>query len=107
MAVTRRFTGISRASHSIASYVGALVLNVVRQLAGGSSRWDGRPGPGAATAEISPTGLQLDLCHDVDPVQPARAALQGHYRWRPLAAAIAGPVPARYVNLAVGVAYSP
>ncbi|BCI91817.1 hypothetical protein NIIDMKKI_70230 [Mycobacterium kansasii] len=72
VAVTRRFTGAIpglRASHSIASYPGALAFTEQRVLGTLSSlpklagravdvRWDA-PQTGAATAEISSTGLQL------------------------------------------------
>lgn len=127
VAVTRRFTGVIpglRASHSIASYVGALAfteqrvlgtLSMVPKLAGRvvDARWDG-PQAGAATAEISPTGLQLDLdVADVDPKFSGQLAL--HFKAtigkdvlsRLPRRSLAFDVPAEYVNLAVGVTYSP
>lgn len=122
-----RFTGVIpglRASHSIASYVGALAfteqrvlgtLSMVPKLAGRvvDARWDG-PQAGAATAEISPTGLQLDLdVADVDPKFSGQLAL--HFKAtigedvlsRLPRRSLAFDVPAEYVNLAVGVTYSP
>ncbi|KBZ73394.1 hypothetical protein K877_04228 [Mycobacterium tuberculosis TKK-01-0053] len=127
VAVTRRFTGVIpglRASHSIASYVGALAfteqrvlgtLSMVPKLAGRvvDARWNG-PQAGAATAEISPTGLQLDLdVADVDPKFSGQLAL--HFKAtigedvlsRLPRRSLAFDVPAEYVNLAVGVTYSP
>lgn len=77
------------------------------------ARWDG-PQAGAATAEISPTGLQLDLdVADVDPKFSGQLAL--HFKAtigedvlsRLPRRSLAFDVPAEYVNLAVGVTYSP
>ncbi|OSC36503.1 hypothetical protein [Mycobacterium decipiens] len=127
LAVTRRFTGVIpglRASHSVASYVGALAftaqrvlgtLSMVPKLAGRviDVRWDA-PQAGAATAEISQTGLQLDLdVADVDPKFSGRLSL--HYKVaigddvlsRLPRRSLAFDVPAEYVNRAVGVTYSP
>lgn len=108
VAVTRRFTGAIpglRASHSVASYAGSLAftaqrvlgtLSMVPKLAGRvvDVRWDA-PQAGAATAEISPTGLQLEL--DVAKVDPKFSGhLSLHYkaaiaeRARPPATAIVG-----------------
>lgn len=127
VAVTRRFTGVIpglRASHSVASYVGLLaftsqralaMLSVVPKLAGRSvdARWDATQA-GAAIAEISPTGLQLDL--DVTNVDPRFSGqLSLHFKadipedvltQLPLRT-LAFDVPTEYVNRAVGVTYSP
>jgi hypothetical protein len=127
VAVTRRFTGSIpgfRASGSIASYVGSLAftsqrvlgtLSVVPKLAGRAVdvRW-GAPQTGAATAEISANGLQLDL--DVATVDPKFSGhLSLHYKAAipddvlvglPLRT-LAFDVPPEYVFRAVGVTYSP
>jgi hypothetical protein len=127
VAVTRRFTGSIpgfRAAGSIASYVGSLAftsqrvlgtLSVVPKLAGRAVDvpWNA-PQAGAATAEISATGLQLDL--DVAAVDPKFSGhLSLHYKAAipddvlaglPLRA-LAFDVPPEYVFRAVGVAYSP
>ncbi|CKT55078.1 Uncharacterised protein [Mycobacterium tuberculosis] len=90
-------------------------LSMVPKLAGRvvDARWDG-PQAGAATAEISPTGLQLDLdVADVDPKFSGQLAL--HFKAtigedvlsRLPRRSLAFDVPAEYVNLAVGVTYSP
>src|SRR6201999_3434301 len=74
VAVTRRFSGAIpglRASHSISSYAGSLAfttqralgtLSMVPKLAGRAIdvRWN-EAQAGAATVEISPTGVRLDL----------------------------------------------
>jgi hypothetical protein len=127
VAVTRRFTGSIpgfRASGSIAGYVGSLAftsqrvlgtLSVVPKLAGRAVDvlWNA-PQTGAATAEISSTGLQLDL--DVAAVDPKFSGhLSLHYKAAipddvlaglPLRA-LAFDVPPEYVFRAVGVTYSP
>jgi len=127
VAVTRRFTGSIpgfRASGSIASYVGSLAftsqrvlgtLSVVPKLAGRvvDVPWNA-PQTGAATAEISPTGLQLDL--DVAAVDPKFSGhLSLHYKAAIPDDVLAGlplrslvfDVPPEYVYRAVGVTYSP
>jgi hypothetical protein len=127
VAVTRRFTGSIpgfRASGSIAGYVGSLAftsqrvlgtLSVVPKLAGRAVdvAWNA-PQTGAATAEISSTGLQLDL--DVAAVDPKFSGhLSLHYKATVpddvLAAlplrSLAFDVPPEYVFRAVGVTYSP
>ncbi len=92
VAVTRRFSGAIpglRSAHSVASYVGSLVMTSERVLATLSSlpklagptvdvRWDA-PQTGAATAEISPTGLQVDV--DVGRIDPRFSGqLSLHYK---------------------------
>ncbi len=127
VAVTRRFTGSIpgfRASGSIASYVGSLAftsqrvlgtLSVVPKLAGRAVDvpWNA-PQTGAATAEISPTGLQLDL--DVAAVDPKFSGhLSLHYKAAIPDDVLAGlplrslvfDVPPEDVYRAVGVTYSP
>ncbi|KZS65956.1 hypothetical protein [Mycobacterium ostraviense] len=127
VAVTRRFTGAIpglRASHSIASYPGALAFTEQRVLGTLSSlpklagravdvRWDA-PQTGAATAEISSTGLQLDL--DVAKVDPRfHGQLSLHFKTdidedvlaRLPLRSLAFDVPPEYVFRAVGVTYSP
>jgi hypothetical protein len=127
VAVTRRFSGAIpglRSSHSVGSYAGSLVftsqralatLSVLPKLAGRAInvRWDA-PQSGAATAEISPTGLQVDI--DVARVDPKFSGhLSLHYK-----AAIPGDVltglPLRSLAFdvapedvfrAVGVGYRP
>ncbi|ORW03471.1 hypothetical protein [Mycobacterium kyorinense] len=127
VAITRRFSGAIpglRSAHSVASYVGSLVLTSQRVLATLSSlpklagptvdvRWDA-PQTGPATAELSPTGLQVEL--DVGRVDPAfNGQLSLHYK-----AVIPGDVltglprrslafemPPEYVFRAVGVTYRP
>ncbi|MGB9306545.1 MAG: hypothetical protein WCB92_23555 [Mycobacterium sp.] len=127
VAVTRRFSGSIpgfRASGSIASYVGSLAftsqrvlgtLSVVPKLAGRAIDvpWKA-PQTGAATAEISATGLQLDL--DVAAVDPKFSGhLSLHYKAAIPDDVLAGlplrslafDVPPEYVFRAVGVTYSP
>ncbi len=127
VAVTRRFTGVIpglRASHSVASYPGALAFTSLRVLGTLSSlpklagraidvRWDS-PQTGAAKAEISSTGLQLDL--DVANVDPRfHGELSLHYKTdipevvltRLPLRSLAFDVPPEYVFRAVGVTYSP
>jgi hypothetical protein len=127
VAVTRRFTGAipgMRASHSIASYVGDLAftsqrvlatLSVVPKLAGRAVdvRWDAAQA-GAAKAEISATGLQVDLdVADVDPKFHGELSLdyktdipEDVLARLPLHS-LAFDVPPEYVFRAVGVTYSP
>ena len=127
VAVTRRFSGAVpglRSAHSVASYVGSLVFTSERVLATRSSlpklagravdvRWD-EPQNGAANAEISPTGLQVDL--DVGGVDPR---FTGHLSLR-YKAGIPGDVltglprrkltfqvPPEFVLRAVSVPYRP
>ncbi|KAA1249396.1 hypothetical protein F0Q45_15355 [Mycobacterium simiae] len=125
--VTRRFTGAIpgvRASHSLASYPGALVFTEQRVLGTLSSlpklagraidvRWDA-PQTGAAIAQISSTGLQLDL--DVAKVDPRfHGQLSLHFKAdisddvlaRLPLRSLAFNVPPEYVFRAVGVTYSP
>lgn len=125
--VTRRFSGAIpglRSSHSIASYVGSLVFTPQRVLATLSSlpmlagpivdmRWDA-PQVGTATAEISPTGLQVDL--DVAHVDPKftghlslhyKADIPGDVLTGLPRLSLAFDVPPECVFRAVGVAYRP
>lgn len=125
--VTRRFSGAIpglRSAHSVASYVGSVVITSQRVLATLSSlpklagptvdvRWDA-PQTGPASAQLSATGLQVDLdvgC--VDETFEGQLALQ--YK-----TAIPGDVltglprrslsfemPPEYVYRAVGVTYRP
>lgn len=127
VAVTRRFSGAIpglRAASSIASYVGSLAitsqrvlatLSVVPKLAGRvvDVHWDAAD-TGAATAELSPTGLQLNL--DVAEVDPRFSGhLSLHYKTAIGEDVLAGlprrsltfGVPPEYVFRAVGVTYSP
>jgi hypothetical protein len=121
VAVTRRFSGVIpglRASRSVGSYAGSLVFTsqrVVPKLAGRviDVRWDDAQ-TGAATAEISSTGLQLDLdVADVDPKFSGQLSL--HYKdaipedvlTRLPRRSLAFDVPPEYVFRAVGVTYSP
>jgi hypothetical protein len=127
VAVTRRFSGSipgHRVQGSVASYVGCLAftsqrvlatLSVVPKLAGRAVdvRWDGAQG-GAATAEISSTGLQLDLdTADVDDRFHGHLSL--HFKdaigddvlARLPRRSLAFDVPPEYVFRAVGVTYSP
>lgn len=127
VAVTRRFSGAVpglRSPHSIASYVGSVVLTSQRVLATLSSlprlagrtvdvRWDAQQA-GAATAEISATGLQVDI--DLAAVDPGFSGeLSLHYKQSvpedvltrlPLRS-LAFDVPPEYVFRAVGVAHDP
>jgi hypothetical protein len=125
--VTRRFSGAIpglRSAHSVASYVGSLVFTSQRVLATLSSLpklagptvdvgW-GAPQSGTATAEISPTGLQVEA--DVDEVdQTFTGHLSLHYKLDvPADVLVALPrrsvtfdMPAEYVLRAVGVTYQP
>ncbi|BAV43400.1 hypothetical protein [Mycobacterium ulcerans] len=125
--VTRRFTGTIpgvRASHSVASYPGALAFTQERVLGTLSSlpklagraidvRWDA-PHSGAATAEISSTGVQVDI--DVAKVDPRfHGDLSLHFKAdipedvlaRLPLRSFAFDVPPEYVFRAVGVTYSP
>ncbi|BBZ10979.1 hypothetical protein [Mycobacterium branderi] len=127
VAVTRRFSGAIpglRSAHSVASYVGSLVLTSQRVLATLSSlpklagptvdvRWDA-PQTGPATAQLASTGLEVEL--DVGRVDPAfHGHLSLHYK-----TAIPGDVltglprqslafdmPPEYIFRAVGVTYRP
>jgi hypothetical protein len=127
VAVTRRFSGAVpglRSPHSVASYVGSLVFTSQRVLTTLSSlpkiagctvdaRWDA-PQIGAASAQISATGLQVDL--DLAAVdQRFSGELSLHYKVHipadvlsqlPLRS-LAFDVPPEYVFRAVGVAYRP
>jgi hypothetical protein len=127
VAVTRRFSGAIpglRSSHSVASYVGSLVFTAQRVLATLSTLpkmagptvdvlWDA-PQVGAAKAEISSTGLQVDL--DVAQVDPKFSGhLSLHYKVTIPGDVLSGlprrslafDVPPEYVFRAVGVAYNP
>ncbi len=127
VAVTRRFSGAipgMRASHSVGSYAGSLAfttqrvlgtLSVVPKLAGRAIdvRW-GQALSGIATAEISPTGLQLEL--DVSEVDPRfsgqlslhfKDAIPDEVLARLPRRSLAFDVPPEYVFRAVGVTYSP
>jgi hypothetical protein len=127
VAVTRRFSGAIpglRSSHSVASYVGSVVFTAQRVLATLSTLpkmagptvdvlWDA-PHVGAAKAEISSTGLQVDL--DVAQVDPKFSGhLSLHYKVTLPGDVLSGlprrslafDVPPEYVFRAVGVAYNP
>jgi hypothetical protein len=127
VAVTRRFRGVipgARVPHGVASYTGSLVftservlatLSMLPKLAGLTVDvcWDA-PQTGAAKAEISPTGLQVDL--DVAEVDPKFSGeLSLHYKatipadvlGRLPLRSLAFDMPAEYVYRAVGVTYSP
>ncbi|WP_137144347.1 hypothetical protein [Mycolicibacterium sp. CR10] len=127
VAVTRRFRGAVpglRSSGSIASYVGALVLTNERVLGTLSSvpklagrtidlRWDA-PQSGPVKAEISATGLTLDV--DVAAVDPrCSGELSLHYKedipadvlGRLPRRSLAFDVPAEFIFRAVGVPYHP
>lgn len=127
VAVTRRFRGTVpglRSSGSIASYVGSLVVTQERVLATLSSvpklagrtidvRWDAAQS-GAVTAELSETGLTLDV--DVAAVDPrCSGELALHYKEHIPAEVLARlprrtlayDVPAEFVFRAVGVPYHP
>ena len=127
VAVTRRFSGAVpglRSARSVASYVGSLVFTSERVLATLSSlpklagravdvRWDA-PQNGAANAEISPTGLHVDLdVADVDPRFSGHLSL--HYKARIPGDVLTGlprhtltfQVPPQFVLRAVGVPYRP
>jgi hypothetical protein len=125
--VTRRFSGRvpgKRSAGSIASYVGSLVLTNQRALATLSSvpklagrtidqRWDA-PQTGAVKAELSATGLVLDVnVAEVDPRCTGQLSL--HYKdalpedvlMRLPRRSLAFDVPPEYVFRAVGVPYHP
>jgi hypothetical protein len=127
VAVTKKFSGAIpglRASHNVGSEVGSLAftaqrvlatLSVVPKLAGRAVdvRWD-EAQSGAAKAEISSTGLQLDL--DVAQVDPKfsghlslhyKAAIGADVLTRLPRRSLAFDVPAEYVFRAVGVPYHP
>ncbi len=127
VAVTKKFSGAIpglRASHSVSSEVGSLAftaqrvlatLSVVPKLAGHAVdvRWS-QAEAGPAKAEISSTGLQLDL--DVAEVDPKFSGhLSLHYKaeigedvlTRLPRQSLAFDVPPEYVFRAVGVTYSP
>ena len=125
--VTRRFTGRvpgNRSAGSVASYVGSLVLtnqrvlatlSTVPKLAGRTidQRWDA-PQQGTVKAELSATGLALDV--NVGEVDPRCAGLLTlHYKdaipedvlLRLPRRSLAFDVPPEYVFRAVGVPYHP
>jgi hypothetical protein len=125
--VTRRFTGKvpgKRSAGSVASYVGSLVLTNQRVLATLSSvpklagrtidqPWDA-PQQGAVKAELSATGLVLDVqVAEVDPRCTGHLSL--HYKdaipeevlMRVPRRSLAFDVPPEYVFRAVGVPYHP
>jgi hypothetical protein len=127
VAVTRRFSGAIpglRSAHSVASYVGSVALTSQRVLATLSSlpklagptvdvRWDA-PQAGAATAEMSSSGLQVDV--DVSKVDEAfTGELSMHYKVAIPGDVLAGlprrslsfDMPPDYVFRAVGVTYRP
>src|SRR6478735_192105 len=127
VSVPRRFSGRlpgNRSAGSIASYVGSVVLTNQRVLATLSSvpklagrtidqRWDA-PQAGAVKAELSATGLVLDVnVAEVDP--RCTGHLSMHYKdalpeevlmWLPRRS-LAFDVPPEYVFRAVGVPYHP
>jgi hypothetical protein len=125
--VTRRFTGRvpgNRSAGSVASYVGSLVLtnrrvlgtlSTVPKLAGRTidQRWDA-PQAGAVKAELSETGLALDVnVAEVDARCTGKLSL--HYKdaipqdvlVRLPRRSLAFDVPPEYVFRAVGVPYDP
>jgi hypothetical protein len=125
--VTRRFTGRvpgKRSAGSVASYVGSLVLtnqrvlgtlSTVPKLAGRTidQRWDA-PQTGAVKAELSETGLVLDVkLAEVD--ARCEGDLSLHYKdaipedvlMRLPRRSLAFDVPPEYVFRAVGVPYHP
>ena len=125
--VTRRFSGRvpgKRSAGSISSYVGSLVLTNQRVLGTLSSvpklagrtidqRWDA-PQTGAVKAELSETGLMLDVnVAEVDPRCAGHLSL--HYKdalpedvlMRLPRRSLAFDVPPEYVFRAVGVPYHP
>jgi hypothetical protein len=127
VAVTRRFSGAVpglRSPHSVAGYVGSLVFTSQRVLATLSSlpklagptvdvRWDA-PQAGAASAQISATGLQVDV--DVGRVDPLFSGqLSLHYKTDIPGDVLTGlprrnlvfDVPPEYIFRAVGVGYRP
>jgi hypothetical protein len=127
VAVTRRFSGTIpgvRLPHGVASYSGSLVftservlatLSMLPRLAGPTVdvRWHA-PQIGPARAQISPTGLQVDL--DVGEVDDKFSGeLSLHYKAIIPADVLSGlprlslafDMPAEYVFRAVGVTYSP
>ena len=127
VAVTRRFSGSIpglRSQGSIASYVGSLAftearvlatMSVVPKLAGRvvDVRWD-EAQQGAAKAEISATGLQVDL--DTAAVDERfHGHLSLHFKdtiddgvlARLPRRSLSFDVPPEYVFRAVGVSYSP
>lgn len=127
VAVTCRFSGRvpgKRSAGSISSFVGSLVftnqrvlgtLSSVPKLAGRTidQRWDA-PQTGAVKAEISPTGLLLDVnVAEVDPRCQGHLSL--HYKdalpedllMRLPRRSLAFDVPPEYVFRAVGVPYHP
>jgi hypothetical protein len=127
VAVTCRFSGRvpgKRSAGSISSYVGSLVvtnqrvlgtLSSVPKLAGRTidQRWDA-PQAGAVKAELSPTGLQLDVnVAEVD--ARCQGHLSLHYKdalpedllMRLPRRSLAFDVPPEYVFRAVGVPYHP
>ena len=127
VAVTRRFSGAIpglRSAHSVASYVGSLVFTSQRVLATLSSLpklagptvdvpWDARQA-GAATAEITSTGLHVDI--DVGRVDAMfsgqlslqyKAAIPGDVLSGLPRRHLAFDVPPEYIFRAVGVGYRP
>jgi hypothetical protein len=127
VAVTRRFSGAIpglRSSHSVASYVGSLVLTSQRVLATLSSlpklagptvdvRWE-EAQAGPAAAEVASTGLHVDM--DVGRVDSRftghlslhyKATIPGDVLTGLPRRSLAFDVPPEYVFRAVGVAYSP
>ncbi len=127
VSVTRRFSGKvpgKRSAGSIASYVGSMAvtnqrvlgtLSSVPKLAGRTidQRWDA-PQEGAVKAELSETGLLLDVnVAEVDPRCTGHLSL--HYKvdiaedvlMRLPRRSLAFDVPPEYVFRAVGVPYHP
>ncbi len=127
VAVTRRFSGAIpglRSAHSVASYVGSLAVTSERVLATLSSlpklagptvnvRW-GAPQSGAATAEIGPAGLQVDI--DVSKVDESftgqlsllyKIAIPGDVLTGLPRRSLNFDMPPEYVFRAVGVTYRP
>jgi hypothetical protein len=126
--VTRRFTGRvpgMRSAGSVSSYVGSLVLtnqrvlgtlSTVPKLAGRTIdlRWDAPQAAGAVKAELSESGLLLEVnVAEVDPRCSGHLSL--HYKdvipedvlMRLPRRSLAFDVPPEYVFRAVGVPYHP
>ena len=125
--VTRRFSGAIpglRSSHSVASYVGSVVFTSQRLLATLSSlpklagptvdeRWDATQF-GAATAQISATGLQVETdVDDIDEAFSGHLSLQykldipGDVLATLPRRSLVFDMPPAYILRAVGVTYRP
>lgn len=128
IAVTRRFSGKipgRRANANVTSYVGSLALtnqrllgtlSTVPKLAGRTvdQRWDDAPQSGTVTAELSATGMRIDV--DIAAVDSRFSGeLSMHYKisipedvlMRVPRRSLSFDVPPEYVFRAVGVPYHP